>query len=231
MFSGRKFHYWKVLTSILWHYHKGTASNHTEMGISCISTNCKIFPGFCFRVGRYLQQIQSSGEMRDGQEFKLQLRTSAIMKACPKIKEELLKINCGEKQLSSKERMRDWVMTTLQGHKGHAQLSQNQSWAKAKVEPKTKLSQNPLGWHRGWRSQLWLTAEMLPNQPQFPSCSLFCWCAQVQSLPVSKLRAGKARVRNEDVAVVLPRSSAGNRVVICFLKEAQKNQKKSKPQN
>lgn len=68
------------------------------MGISCISTDCKIFPGFRFRGGeRYLLQIQGSGEMRAGEELGLRLRTGSIMKACLKIKEELPKLKLRRK--------------------------------------------------------------------------------------------------------------------------------------
>ena len=44
---------------------------------------------------------------------------------------------------------------------------------------------------------------------------------------MSKLGVGKARAGEETAAVVLQRSSAGARAVFCFLKEAQKNQKKN----
>lgn len=71
------------------------------MGISCISTDCKIFPGFRFGVGgagrRYLLRIQGSGEMRAGEELGLRLRTGSIMKACLKIKEELPKLKLRRK--------------------------------------------------------------------------------------------------------------------------------------
>lgn len=106
--------------------------------------------------------------MRAGQELRLQLRTSSIMKACPKIKEELPKLKLRRKttpQQGEGERLsHDWSPGT---------------WRSSMAEPKPLPSQNPPGWHGHWSSGLGLAAEMpwmLPNQPQFPFCSLFCCC-------------------------------------------------------
>lgn len=106
--------------------------------------------------------------MRAGRELGLRLRTSSIMKACPKIKEKLPKLKLRRK-------------TTPQQEEGE-RLSHDCSpgtWRSSMAEPKPRPSQNPPGWHGHWSSGLGLAAEMpwmFLNQPQFPSCSLFCCC-------------------------------------------------------
>lgn len=68
--------------------------------------------------------------MRAGQELGLRLRTSSIMKACPKIKEKLPKLKLRRKTTPQQEEGERLSHDCSQGHEGQAWLSQNLGQAK-----------------------------------------------------------------------------------------------------
>lgn len=157
--------------------------------------------------------------MRAGQELGLRLRTSSIMKACPKIKEKLPKLKLRRK-------------TTPQQEEGE-RLSHDCSpgtWRSSMAKPKPRPSQNPPGWNRHWSSGLGLAAEMpwmLLNQPQFPSCSLVC-CCNVYSSANPDLEVEKQEQERKLQPLCCKEALVGQGQFSAFLREPRKTKTTTK---